>query len=61
MPNEPYSEADARRELIDRNMHLAGWNVHDPSQVSQEDIYLDAGTVGAVRERARPEYETTAG
>lgn len=57
MPREPYSEADVRRELIDHNLHLAGWNVDDPNQVSQElDIYLDAGTVGAVRERTREEY-----
>ena len=57
MTRDPYSEADARRELIDRNLHLAGWNVDDPSQISQElDIYLDAGTVGAVRERTREEY-----
>lgn len=57
MPDEPYSEADARRELIDRNLRLAGWNVDDPSQVSTElDIYLEGGSIGAVRERAREEY-----
>ena len=49
MTREPYSEADARRALIDRSLQLAGWNVDDPSQVSQElDIYLAARTVGAV-------------
>ena len=58
MTHEPYSEADARRELIDHRLRLAGWNVDDPSQVSQElDIYLSAGTVGAVRERTLEEYK----
>jgi type I restriction enzyme R subunit len=58
MTNEPWSEADARRLLIDHRLRLAGWNVDDPSQVSQElDIYLDGGSVGAVRERAREEYK----
>jgi type I restriction enzyme R subunit len=58
MTHEPWSEADARRELIDHRLRLAGWNVDDPSQVSQElDIYLDGANVGAVRERAREEYK----
>ena len=51
MPPDPYSEADTRIQLIDRNLRLAGWNVDDPSQVTQElDIDLARGTVGAVRE-----------
>lgn len=34
-------EARTRQEIIDEKLSLAGWNVHDPSQVSQEfDIYL---------------------
>ena len=35
------SEAQTRRQLIDENLRLAGWNVQDPSQVSLElDIDL---------------------
>ena len=35
------SEAQTRRLLIDEKLRLAGWNVHDPSQVIQElDIDL---------------------
>lgn len=36
-------EAQTRREIIDRNLALAGWNVDDPSHVTQElDIDLSA-------------------
>lgn len=35
------TEAETRRELIDKNLHRAGWEVNDPSHVSIEfDIYL---------------------
>ena len=37
------TEAQTRREIIDNNLALAGWDVKDPSQVSQElDIDLKA-------------------
>jgi len=48
----PHSEADARQQIIDHRLRLAGWNVDDPSQVIQElDIYVEDGTTGAVTER----------
>jgi type I restriction enzyme R subunit len=51
---EPYSESDARQQIIDRRLLLAGWDVDDSSQVIQElDIYVGEGDPGAVRERAR--------
>jgi type I restriction enzyme R subunit len=58
MSREPYSEADTRRELIDRKLELAGWDVRDPSQVIQElDIYFDERSGSAPRGREpRPEY-----
>ncbi len=47
----PYSEAETRRQLIDRRLRLAGWDVNDPTQVIQElDIDLARGTTGRVRE-----------
>lgn len=46
----PHTEAHTRRQLIDRDLGLAGWNIHDPSQVIQElDIHL-AGGAATVRE-----------
>jgi type I restriction enzyme, R subunit len=49
---EPYSEADARQQIIDRRLRLAGWDVDDSSQVIQElDIYVGEGERGAVGER----------
>jgi type I restriction enzyme R subunit len=49
---QPYSEADARQQLIDHHLRLAGWNVDDPSQVIQElDIYVGGGDGQVVRER----------
>jgi type I restriction enzyme, R subunit len=49
---QPYSEADARQQLIDHHLRLAGWNVDDPSQVIQElDIYVGGGDTQAVQER----------
>ena len=37
----PYSEAQTRQQVIDRRLALAGWNVDDPSQVTEElDIDL---------------------
>lgn len=51
---EPYSEADARQQIIDHRLRLAGWDVDDSSQVIQElDIYVGEGDPGAVRERPR--------
>ena len=45
MSANPYSEADTRRELIDRKLGLAGWDVHDRSQVIKElDIYVGDGS-----------------
>lgn len=35
------TEAETRREIIDKNLRIAGWEINDPSQVSLEfDIYL---------------------
>jgi type I restriction enzyme, R subunit len=49
---EPYSEADARQQIIDHRLRLAGWDVDDSSQVIQElDIYVGEGERGAVGER----------
>lgn len=40
------TEAETRREIIDKNLHKAGWNVNDPSQVAIEfDIYLEKNEV----------------
>ena len=40
------NEAETRREIIDKNLRIAGWEINDPSQVSIEfDIYLGEGTV----------------
>lgn len=51
---DPYSEADTRRQLIDDRLRLAGWDVDDPSQVTQElDIYLGDGAVEPVPEQVR--------
>lgn len=51
---EPYSEADARQQIIDHRLRLAGWDVDDSSQVIQElDIYVGQGERGAVGERPK--------
>ncbi len=35
------NEAQTRREIIDRRLKVSGWNVHNPSQVTQElDIWV---------------------
>ena len=48
---QPYSEAATRQQIIDGRLRLAGWDVHDPSQVIQElDIYVRGGDRAAVRE-----------
>jgi type I restriction enzyme R subunit len=53
---EPYSEADTRRQIIDERLRLAGWNVDDASQVTQElGLYAGTGNPGAVRS-TRAEY-----
>jgi type I site-specific restriction endonuclease len=50
--DQPYSEADTRRQIIDGGLRLAGWDVDDPSQVIQElDIYVGGGDPSTVRER----------
>lgn len=37
-------EAQTRQKIIDRKLARAGWNVNDPSQVSQEfDLYIGVG------------------
>ena len=33
---QPYSEAQTRQEIIDKRLALAGWDVDDPSQVTEE-------------------------
>ena len=51
---EPYSETDARQQIINHRLRLAGWDVDDSSQVIQElDIYVGEGDPGAVSERPR--------
>lgn len=51
---EPYSERDARQQIIDHRLRLAGWDVDDSSQVIQElDIYVEEGKRGAIAERRR--------
>lgn len=50
----PYSETDARQQIIDNRLRLAGWDVDNSSQVMQElDIYVGEGDPGAVGERTR--------
>ncbi len=49
----PHSEADTRQLLIDRDLRLAGWNLDDPTQVTEElDIDLTAAgrEVRAIRD-----------
>src|SRR3972149_8651355 len=41
----PHSESDTRQQLIDRDLRLAGWDLSDPTQVTEElDIDLTAPT-----------------
>jgi type I restriction enzyme R subunit len=41
---QPHSEADTRQQIIDRDLRLAGWDLDDPTQVTEElDIDLSAG------------------
>jgi len=48
--SDPYSERDTRRQIIDRRLLLAGWDVRDPSQVTQElDILVSPERPVAVR------------
>jgi type I restriction enzyme R subunit len=52
---QPYPEADTRRQLIDARLRVAGWDVDNPAQVSQElDILLQGAGAPAVREPRRP-------
>lgn len=54
---EPYSEADTRRQVIDNQLRLAGWDLNDPTQVIRElDIDIAGRKLGAVHERPREPY-----
>ena len=54
---EPHTEAQTRQQIIDGRLGLAGWNVKDPSQVTEElDIELTKGA-GAVPKVAEPKSE----
>ena len=47
----PYSEAETRQEIIDKRLALAGWDLNDPSQVTEElDIDLTKGQPKRVRD-----------
>ncbi|MBI5186145.1 MAG: hypothetical protein HZA01_10530 [Nitrospinae bacterium] len=47
------SEAQTRREIIDKRLKVAGWDVRDPSQVTQElDIWV--GLPQEIRELQTP-------
>ena len=49
------TEAETRRQLIDKNLLLAGWNVQDPSQVIQElDIHLEAAGIPVMKDPPSP-------
>jgi len=51
-------ETATRLQLIDQQLRLAGWDVHDPSQVQQElDIELTKAGVLAVTEPRQHPYE----
>ena len=55
--SRPYSESQTRQEIIDERLALAGWNVKDPSQVTEElDIDLTKDKPGKVSE-PRSKYE----
>jgi len=49
------NEAETRRQLIDRQLLLAGWDINDPSQVIQElDIYIAKGLYPSAAESREP-------
>ena len=49
---QPYSEAQTRQEIIDKRLALAGWDLSDPTQVTEElDIDLTKGSPKAVSDR----------
>lgn len=49
------NEAETRQHIIDAQLALAGWNVGDPSQVTQEmDIDLKAAGVSVAAEPTTP-------
>lgn len=51
---QPHSEADTRQQLIDRDLRLAGWDLTDPTQVTEE-LDIDLRQAGnRVRERRDP-------
>lgn len=48
------TEAQTRREIIDKNLEKAGWKINDPSSISLEfDIYLGKS---AIEEQSRDEF-----
>lgn len=50
----PHSEADTRQQFIDRDLRLAGWDLEDPGQVTEE-LDIDLRAAGhTVRERRNP-------
>lgn len=49
------TEAETRQRLINEKLRLAGWNINDPSQVTEElDIDLSAAGIPRVAEAASP-------
>ncbi|MGH7592401.1 MAG: type I restriction endonuclease, partial [Gemmatimonadales bacterium] len=50
---EPYSEHDTRQQLIDHRLRLAGWDLRDPTQITEE-LDIDLRQPRRVRE-PRPE------
>ncbi|MGH7522978.1 MAG: DEAD/DEAH box helicase family protein [Gemmatimonadales bacterium] len=54
---DPYSEHDTRQQLIDHRLRLAGWDLRDPTQITEE-LDIDLRQSRQVREprRERP-YE----
>ncbi len=54
---QPYTETQTRQQIIDERLRLAGWNVKDPSQVTEElDIDLRVQRPRKVAEQ-RSKYE----
>jgi len=48
----PSSERDTRQQIIDQRLAKAGWNVKDPSQVTEElDIIVDPAKAADPKEK----------
>ena len=46
------SEKDTRQQIIDKRLKKAGWDVKDPSQVTEElDIIVNAGKAAEPQEK----------